>query len=448
MVEYSYKTAYPDFSSGPIYKHIIDLDNPKIVGGEQVVRLKGTRIMVANYALLQHDFPQLRDDHLKLENPELVDLSESDFINAKRKIIDEWLIRNTAFISKAQAAQTIVNTKIKTSKETKVAYRPPHYGRALVFPMDKPKIIPESMKTYEEYGAWGLIDAKGVGVGLGITPEMSMYKHGLMSIDYALREYLMERVVHHIFSYNKTEYTVVPTYAILVPTFKMRSDKGLLPTAIILRRAQRREKDGSDLPVYGSVAQMVKIEMELLLRKYGVTSATILVEILKKGGKLTVKYNKERMTGFDKDQLALIEKVTGVKPPGKLFRGINIQVAREVGAFPLRAQVMDFGQYNIMRNFTSEILSLTNDKLLRWGGTIKVDEPSYVQPDENICIPFDLWLGEEDKEGKKKKQTKSEDFKGFCLRIGKAFAKNKEEKLNVRNAIEDYVYTMVSKWSK
>ena len=447
MIDNTYHTLYPDFSKGPVYRHILDLDNPRIVGGEEVVRLKDTQVMIANYPLLQHDFPQLSDAHLILENPELQKLKGNSFTEAKHKIIDNWLIQNTAFISKAQAKQIKVNTRIKTTKETKLAYRPPSYGRALVFPIDKPKIVPDALKEFEEYGAWGLIDAKGVGVAPGVVPEQSMYKHGLMSIDYALREYLMERVVHHIFSYNKTDYSVIPTYALIVPNFKIKTEKGQIPTAIILRRAQRREKDGSDLPVYGSVAQMVKIEMELLLRKYGVSSATIMVEIFKKKGKkLQVKYNKELMTGFDDDQLALIEKVSGFQPPLKKFRGINIQIARDVGAFPMRAQVMDFGQYCIIRNYTSELLSLTNDKLLRWGGTIKMHEKRFIQPDEKVCIPFDLWLGEGQNTSEHTAYPNNEDFKGFCLRIGKMFVKNQLENQNVRTLMEKYVFTMVSKW--
>ncbi len=442
-----YKTAYPNFSGGPIYKHILDLDNPNIIGGESVVGLERVRVMSANYSLLQHDFPQLRDDHLRKEHPGISDLKGVAFVEERISLINKWLIRNAAFISKSQADQTIVNTRIKTDSRAKIAFRPPNYGRALVFPVEKPGYIPEDIDPSEKLGAWGLIDAKGIGVGPGIVPELDSYKHGLLRIDLALREYMMERVLHHIFGYNKTDFSPVPTYAILVPDFKVRIEEGLINTAILLRRAHRREKDGSDLPVYGSIAQMVKIEMELLLRRYGVSSATILIELAKKEGKFRVKYNKKYMNDFDKKQLALIEKVSKFQPPKKIVRGLNIQIAREVGVFPPRAQVLDFGQYSIIRNFKYELLSLTRDRLLRWGGAIQLDDPRYIQPDERISIPFDLWLGEGDTSGKKSKSNFTEDFRQYCSRIGEEFVNYELGGSDVWRAIEDYVYTMVSKWS-
>ena len=72
---------------------------------ETVYRLPTARLVFADHDLLQHDFPQLRDDSL----------------------IDEWLINNAAFISAGQRNQSLVNTPIAASDEQTTAFRPLHF---------------------------------------------------------------------------------------------------------------------------------------------------------------------------------------------------------------------------------------------------------------------------------------------------------------------------------
>lgn len=85
---------------------------------EKVLGLEGARVVVADYDLIRRDFPQLR--------------------NLSHDEIDQWLLQNTAYMAAPQAQQEGANTRIELSGKERSAYRPPQYGRALVFQADSP----------------------------------------------------------------------------------------------------------------------------------------------------------------------------------------------------------------------------------------------------------------------------------------------------------------------
>lgn len=85
---------------------------------EKVLGLEGARVVVADYDLIRRDFPELRE------------LGHHE--------IDQWLLSNTAYMSVPQTKQEGANTKIEVNGNQRSAYRPPQYGRALVFQADSP----------------------------------------------------------------------------------------------------------------------------------------------------------------------------------------------------------------------------------------------------------------------------------------------------------------------
>ncbi len=176
------------------------------------------RVVFANYALIRHDFPALR--------------------GASTTAIDAWLVEHGAVISVGQA--------------------PPMYGRAVVMPVPG-----------------GLLDVKGAGVETGVTPTRNWHQNGLLMLGAGIGSAGFQDLIHNVFRDARSELWCVPEYAILDLGFDVRlMDGGTEPACILLRRAHRRQRGGGDLPDAGSVEEQVKLEIELLLRQYGITSCT------------------------------------------------------------------------------------------------------------------------------------------------------------------------------
>jgi hypothetical protein len=278
---------------------------------EQVQRVTSAKVLLADYALIKKDFPEV-----------------SHFSNSA---IDEWLIRNTAFISKQQVAQTDVNDPIPTSNESRMAYRPREYRRAHVFTVD----------------SGGLIDAKGTGA---IDPSGGSHDNGLATLGDMIREYMYEKLIHAIFS-RAQQFDTVGSYAVIDYGFDIKHPDGARSRAgTVLRQAHARYHDG---PIgYRTRGQStmlpreLQLKIESLLRHHGLTS--------------TVKYGN---TDF-----------------------INLQGAQN-GA------VIDFGSFLVEEKFTQP-LAYFYDVRGNVSDTDKIMDPSdrqFLQPDAQSHVPFKIW---------------------------------------------------------
>ena len=169
---------------------------------EEVLHVSTARVMLADYDLIRQDFPEVKT-----------------FSNDK---IDAWLIANTAFISKEQAAQEVVNTPIKLDGVKKKAFRPREYRRAHVFQMD----------------TGGLIDAKGTG---SVDPHQGNERNGLAALADVIREFMFEKMVKRIF--NKLQrFDTVGTYAAIDFGFDVKWSHGGRSRAGATERAARRRR--------------------------------------------------------------------------------------------------------------------------------------------------------------------------------------------------------------
>ncbi|MFN0213870.1 MAG: hypothetical protein ACKVT2_06400 [Saprospiraceae bacterium] len=383
------------FAPGPILSAIDDLDQSGVMP-ETVLRVVGARVVYANYPLLQHDFPQLKDAALEKEYPRLKSLEG----NAKKKAIshkiDEWLVRNTAFVSQSQASQSIVNTPIATGNERVTAFRPPGYGRALVFSVeenDKGLLLGDDRKkpAYENR----LIDVKGTGVAPHLKPFNGEHSNGVYRLGYAFYELIIQELLQRIFRHSGSSIQILPIYSLIDLGFDEQNDwMHNSPAALMVRRAHRRPKDSGGLYPYGSDGPQVQLAIELLLRKYGITSINEVttIKINKVERQLQIYYGSQHIDFFNEDQKSEIEKVSHYKDGmGEiLFEGINIQHTREIGLNPTQATLVDFQSYSTQENFSNPVLSLVSDMLLRWGGTIWPGQDGFVLPDPELRIPYHL----------------------------------------------------------
>jgi len=347
-----------------------------------VLRLSRARVVTANYAVIQHDFPELRDDSLLGLRPGLTRLHGPDRAAAIHQLIDTWLLANAGIISERQAAQTQVNTPIEHTGETVTAYRPPLYGRALVVPTAAP-IAGTQVKVR------GLLDLKGTGVAPDQSPAQRHHSNGLMTLGDALKDLVFQWLIDEIFQHAAPHFWTVPVYAVLDLGFDAIFRNGEhRPAGMQIRRAHARPPHG-DLPMPGSPEEQVRLEIEMLLRSYGISScgASTAIRVEGREGHLEVFQGPDRLSGLTDEQRSRLRKLTRFKSKPLYFEGINIQLARGVRLNPSRAQVVDFGHYAARADFRHPVVNLVRGRLLNWGGALWPNDPLFIQPDPRLVLP-------------------------------------------------------------
>jgi hypothetical protein len=436
------------FSEGPILKSISDLKQGE-VKSETVYATSGAEVILANYELLQHDFPCLRLDNLEKLHPELKVVTGKAKKMMIRDHIDDWLIRHTCFISEDQPKQEIVNTKIQLTGEKVEAFRPVLYGRALVFSLHnnyKGLGIDAKKMGYED----GLLDVKGTGLEAG--KEHTYYDHGngLLTLAEAFVEYTYQQLCEAAFRHSGSSFETLPTYAIIKQGFNVRNTGGIAgPAGLLVRRAQRRPENPGGLPAFKTDMQLLQLEVELLLRRYGISSVNYVTQIRlwRDRGKIKMTYGGKDVNSLNEDQMKNIEEVSRVKNERIVFEGVNIQHTREWGKDPWRAVVIDFGSFQIRKKFNNPILSLVTDKLMRWGGTIWPDFESFPQPIPELAVPYDLW-GYETEFWGFSAHLENSKLAVVCDGVASHLREGKLDREDAVNIIHAFLHTATSRWTK
>ena len=429
------------FSKGPVY-HSIDQLNNDTARKEVLVEVTSAKVMYLNEKLLAHDFPQLTEENLKLRT----DLPYASYTEQLKK----WLIQQTAYISKPQAVQENVNTKIETTEYKNPAYRPSTYGRAVIYSVQETNValyngsVPEFMKEDK-----GLLDVKGVGISPGAVPSFRDHSNGLLSLQDAFIEYTNQLMIQLIFKKEKTDYHTLPIYGIIDLGFEIKNEHGdcIGPAALVIRRAHTRPENKGGLPKYDSPQQMVQLDIELLLRKYGLTSCNYVtgISIWQEGQEVKIAYGRNPVTVLTPDQVHNIKKVSHFTGAQMDFDGVNVQHTGEYGYEPSFCTLVDFGSYRVRPRFMSPILSLVSDRLLRWGGSIFVEMDQFVQPDEEIRVPIEYWGKVGEVFGfKAPLRDPLQDV--VCEGIAKRYQKGECSADEVFEMLDAYLQTATSKW--
>ncbi len=198
---------------------------------EKMARLKKARIAILDYDLLRQDFPALE----KMTNPQ----------------IDEWILDQVAYISIPQAKQDIVNTPIPLTGEARIAYRPPEYGRAIVYEVSDPKGSPI-----------GLIDAKGTG---SLHPGQVDHGNGLSTLGEAIREYNYENLIRGVLIDAGVPNRTVGSYGVIDAGFDViHADGSTSRAGIYLRQAHSRPSKN------GWLSASKREKLEMLFWRYGI----------------------------------------------------------------------------------------------------------------------------------------------------------------------------------
>jgi hypothetical protein len=341
-----------------------------------VARVVGARLVFASHELLAHDLPALSD----------AALSGSDPIETRER----WLIGHAGVISLTQAAQTVVNTRVLVARESREAWRPPRYGRAVVVCAGA-----RGNSSAEESSL--LLDLKGAGIGPGRRPALEPHASGLCSLREALREALFEAIIGAIFARAAPDFWTLPIYGVIDLGFDVKTHRGeILPAGLLVRRAHRRSEDGIVLPCRGSAKERLRLEVELLLRCYGLTGSNPGTRIRLAPGPAgpRVAYGVGAFEELDPTvEPAAIRAASGMSAP-VLCDGLNVQLTWPPVTPAIRAQLVDFGHYEVRRSFDRPLVSLVCDAPHRWGATLFPTDRQFVRPHPFLCRGLERWARE------------------------------------------------------
>lgn len=377
------------FPNGPILRVIEELQDPG-VKSEVALHVAGARVVIANYRLIQHDFPWLRTDVVAKKVHGRTHMSARERLLEVRRLIDDWLIEYAACVACRQAEQCLVNTPIRTDGTRIAAYRPSAYGRSLVIPVS---IHHARMGNIASQRA-GLLDIKGAGVPPEKTPSHQEHSDGLDYLGIALSDFAMQRIMDEIFEQAYPSFWTVPTYAILDLGFDVLNGwRGTSPAGMHVRRAHRRPLYGMDLPATGSVTETVKIQIEMLLRNYGITSTNpgTSFDIAFTEDTVQLHYAGQAVAGLNASEIHILRGLRRFGEEHIRIEGINMQLARDVGREPSSGHVVDFGHIEVQQTFKYALASLVRDRTLRLGGIIWPDDPAFIQPDPELQLNLDEW---------------------------------------------------------
>lgn len=322
---------------------------------EEVVHLPTARVVLADYTVLREDFPQLGK------------ISDT--------AIDDWLVEHAAWISRSQALQATVNSPIDVGVRTTQAFRPPRYGRAVIVQ------APE-----------GLLDLKGAGVREGQTPSHSNYSSGLEYVGVALADFLLKSAIDQIFKLAAPIYWSVPIYAVLDLGFDVTNGLlGTAPAGMHVRRAHRRPPGGMPLPETASSEQFDQFEIEMTLRSYGFTSATVAnsFEIAETHGRVEAYDRGVQVTPLTAEDTAFFRALSRGNANCRVER-LNVQLTRrEPGAGP--GELVDFGHIHVRPRFEDPLCGPVSDRPFCLGPVMWPEESVYIQPDPLLHVPAAVW---------------------------------------------------------
>lgn len=357
------------FPAEPLHSSLDGLTlNPLCL--EKVVNVRSAEVVVADYKLIRNDF----FSHLTAEfGAKYCSMSCqrcAEQGGACNQAIDNWLIKNAAVVSVNQTGQQDVNSEISADDANLNAYRPPGYGRALVVQVFD-RIYPECAN---------FIDVKGAGVGPGITPTNDVHGNGLEYLGFALADYLYGWLVDLVFSRTFPTYYVVPTYAVIDLGFDIVGGwAGTGPAALHIRRAHFRHPTGLQLPLSGSDEERVACHMELLLRLFGLTSATNSTSFRLDRESGSVSYFGGPIIPTSEAEVAKLDQIKSHLNTGALEVS-NIQLIRGSDWSKKTAQLVDFGNINGRNHFRHPFAIGARDAIYRISRIVNVGDQQFVQP--------------------------------------------------------------------
>jgi len=329
------------------------------LSNETMLGVQNARVVFANYQALRHDFSSATRK-----------MSESQ--------IDEWLISNTAFVSSSQAKSSEVSTCIALNGSHREAVRPPRYGRAAVMVESQPELLCTP----------AVFDVKGIGVPPDEAPHLPN-SNGLMTLDEAVHEVLMEHIVNAIMSEAGLTISALPSYAVIDLGFDALHVNGLESqrAVALVRRSATRPSFQWQRDIQGAEVARLLMQIELLLRQAGISASmcgAVRIRLTKVLNQKRVFRDETELDIPNRRKEALFDEVNW-KGEDIYIDGVNVQITSGYDCKGLQARLMDFGRYRFASDFASPLYSWVDADYLSMNGV-------YLSPD---CPQYNAVKGKE-----------------------------------------------------
>jgi hypothetical protein len=369
LVETIHGSSQTELNRGPVFASVeaMGLDTDHDSTCEAFAVVAGSRLIYVNKPALRSDL-SLVSPHCKLAD----------------ECLDSWLLAAGSVISQANAKPNDVNSLPQLTDRKRIGYRPPRYGRAAVF--DVPLTMAESIVS--QIGL--AVDVKGCGVDADQNPSRVRRGSGTLLLHEAIQELLNSRLLSRVFEQSKLDVTSLPIYALV--------DLGIvgwcsyfateMPCVTMLRRAHLRPTGNDEIPSAGSDEELAKHQIELALRRFGISSAPIScsLDILGQGENLALIKNGELIPGVPPVHITRLLLELGIRAPCKI-RMTNVQLTRGTKINPLSATLVDFGHYTSESTFVGHhLVTLVNDRPFNWGLFLRETDADWVQPEQGSLV--------------------------------------------------------------
>lgn len=291
--------------------------------------------------------------------------------------IEQWLLRETSFVSRPQAAQSHVNGAIATTGRERIAHRPPRYCRAAII---EARLSPRHRL---------LLDVKGCGIEPSDVPALPS-SNGLLTLSEAVHELVMERLTRTALEHAGSRAATVPIYAIVDLGFearfhgRRRDERAVL----LVRRAQTRPEFQWGRQDPGRAVARELMEIELTLRRYGITASSCgaIRFVVRRNGQAAISRDG-RVIALPAERLTEICDRIRLRDGETVINGVNVQVSEGIFETPPRPAIFDFGRYRLQAAF-SDVLYAAWDRdfeTLR-GEFLPPFARRYVQPDARCSM--------------------------------------------------------------
>lgn len=317
-----------------------------IIETDHGVRLAGARVLWADWGAIRRDICE-------------------ECVSPLRR--DEALLACCAYISETQVeARQIGDLDDHVDRATKISLlRPFRYNRAGLAAID-----PEKKSTRLPL----YIDIKGCGARPGAPPERHFHKNGLLFLHDAMRELILQTVIERLLRRLNVRIFTVPVYALVWTGFLgNHDDLGSLPTALLVRCAYSRLSRGVQMYSRGTSPGRAALEIELLLRGYGITSSNSVTrfQLDRTDNEYQWSYASfqgscARTDAMDK----FVDSVIGNVPYDALT--VNVQLTNHTEVDPTTATLVDFGQYGIYETLTLPTISQAPGRHIELGDVIPI----------------------------------------------------------------------------
>ncbi len=181
----------------------------------------------------------------------------------------------------------------------------------------------------------------------------------------AFRELLFQLAIDRAFAEAGTRFWTLPVYGVIDLGFDGKTRRGeSVPAGIMVRRAHRRPLSGSSFPWSGSQEERLHLEIELLLRHYGITSAQRAgrIRVERKDGELVVTspFEISAMPPAFRD---IHESFFPDAELPREYEALNIQLTRSEPHRSVRAQLVDFGHFEMRPRFEHALIGCVYGRL-------------------------------------------------------------------------------------